>query len=267
MVSHPFWEGANLHKQQRASGKKKEKTTVTIAIPKMTQPDSALRLLAQMYARLGSRDTTHQEPYIQIRDVLYRARSQQEAHEQLTRLVEEMPDTYDQFPAQAYLLACESLEEVIQAGGSAETLMVGQTDGFRHLCLVCSQDEENFQRVRFFNGWDRRPLLKPECSGVPRSAYGRCQICQQPINPLRWVLFVFAGTDRHSKACNCGECNRAGIATLLTIYDCDRETHAVRLPHLTHIAAPSKTQCIERAIGLCWEQGWCMLNKESVLPR
>ncbi len=238
-----------------------------MTIPKMTQPDIALCLLAQMYARFGSRETTHQETYIRIRDVLYRAASQQEAHEQLTCLVEETPGPCDQFPRKAYLLACESLAEVIQAGGSADALIVGQTDGFRHLCLVCSQQEENFQRVRFFNGWDRRPLLKPECTGVPRSAYARCQICQQPINPCKEVLFAFAGTSRHPNACQCGGCNRAGIATLLAIYDCERKTHAVRLPHLTQIAAPSKTQCVERASTLCWEQGWYMLNKESVLPR
>jgi hypothetical protein len=153
----------------------------------------------------------------------------------------------------------------MQAGGSANAIVVGQTDGFRHLCLTCSQDEDNFQRVRFFNARDRRPLLKPEVGGAPRSAYAKCQLCLQPLSLLKLVLFVFTGTAKHEPSCGCQQCNRARIAYLLSIYDCDQGTLRVRLPQLEQIAAPSKAQCLERAITRCWERGWYMLNKESVL--
>jgi len=239
---------------------------MAIAIPRMTQSDEALRLLAHLYARWFMR--IHSESlidvYEQIRDVLYRASSQQDAYEQLREFAES-PSEMDDASRDAYVQAHSLVQQVMQAGGSADALIVGQTDGYRHLCLACSQDEQNFQRIRFFSPRDRRPLLKPEVWGDHRATYSRCQLCLQTINPNNLVLFTFAGTAKHDKPCHCRTCNRAGIAYLLNIYDCEWETQRVLFPALQQVVAPSKQQCVERAIKASWEHGWYMLNKDAVL--
>jgi hypothetical protein len=240
---------------------------MTMNVPRMRQDDQALRLLAQMYARWFMRTDSQRivSVYEQIRDVLYTAVNQQDAYEQLAYLAEMTPEADDSCH-EVYAQARDSVAGVIQANGSADVLIVGETDGYRHLCLTCSRDEQNFQDVPFFSMQDRRPLLKPEVSGELRSAYSMCQICRQPINPSRLVLFVLAGTEKHVKDCQCGKCNRAGIASVLGIYECARETQQVLLPHLQQVIAPSKQKCIEQAIELCWGKGWYMFNKNSVFP-
>jgi hypothetical protein len=241
---------------------------MTITVPKMRQNDEALRLLAQMYARWFMRASARAVLDVceRIRDALYTATSQQDAYEQLAQLAESASDSQRDYK-RAYERARDIVTHVIQAGGDADTLIVGQTDGYRHLCLSCSQDEQNFQRVRFFQMQERRFLLKPEVVGEKRSAYGRCQLCLQPINPNLLVLFTFAGTEKHPNACQCGSCNRAGIASLLIIYECcDKETQQVLFPPLRTVAAPSKQRCVEQAVEVCWEKGWYMFNKDTVLP-
>jgi hypothetical protein len=238
--------------------------TITITVPKMNQNDEALRLLAQMYARWFMRASA--KPVLEvcerIRDTLYAATSQQNAYERLEQLVQSASDDHKQ----AYKRACNIVAHLIQAGGGADTLIVGQTDGYRHLCLSCSQDEQNFQRVRFFHMQERRFLLKPEVEGDHRSAYSKCQLCLQPMNPGKLVIFTFAGTEKHPNGCQCESCNRAGIASLLTIYECDKETQQALVPSLCTIAAHSKPRCVEQAVEVCWEKGWYMFNKDTLLP-
>jgi len=229
----------------------------------MKQNDEALRLLAQMYARWFMRASARPvlEVCGRIRDTLYNATSQQDAYEQLARLAEGTVSDH----RRAYERARDIVAQVIQEGGSVDTLIVGETDGYRHLCLSCSQDEQNFQRVRFFQMQERRFLLKPEVGGDRRSAYSKCQLCLQPINPNTLVLFTFAGTEKHPKGCLCGACNRAGVASLLSIYECDKETQQVLFPALHQVVAPSKQKCVEQVVEVCWEKGWYMFNKDSVL--
>jgi hypothetical protein len=236
---------------------------MTITVPKMKQNDEVLRLLAQMYARWFMRASARPvlEVCERIRDTLYAAATQQDAYEQLAYLAESAQSDHKR----VYERARDIVALVIQAGGGADTLIIGQTDGYHHLCLSCSQDEQNFQRVHFFQMQERRFLLKPEVSGEQRSAYSKCQLCLQPINPNKLVLFAFAGTEKHPNTCHCGNCNRAGIASLLTIYECDKETQQVQFPLLHQVVAPSKQQCVEQAIKVCWEKGWYMFNKDTAL--
>jgi hypothetical protein len=240
---------------------------MTLRVPPMRQDDEALRLLAQMYARWFMRASTHPmlEVCEQIRDVLYTAANQQEAFEHLVHMTEMAPETEDS-PRNAYARARDIVSQVIEAGGTADALIVGETDGYRHLCLRCSQEEKNFQRVAFFNQQERRALLMPEVWGERRSAYSRCQMCLQPIHPTTLVLFVLSGTEKHAKGCRCGQCNRAGIAYQLTIYACESATQQIVFPSLHRIAAPSRAKCVEQAVKLCWEKGWYMFNKDTVLP-
>src|SRR5579859_2642754 len=194
---------------------------MAITVPKMKQNDEALRLLAQMYARwfmLASAKPVL-EVCERIRDALYAAVNQQDAYEQLAQLAQVASDSQSDH-SRAYEQARDIVAQVIQSGGSADSLIVGETDGYRHLCLSCSRDEQNFKRVHFFQIQERRLLLKPEVAGERRAAYSRCQLCLQPINPNLQVLFTFAGTEKHPNACQCGACNRAGIASLLKIYEC-----------------------------------------------
>jgi hypothetical protein len=200
-----------------------------------------------------------EEMFVQIRDVFYHARSQQEAYEQLSRFAKSITDK-ESFPWKGYHRAQSCVEQLIQAGRSADTLVVGYTDGHRSLCLLCSQDERNFQRVSFYLP-ERRLLLRPEIGDIRRASYTKCQCCREPINPQAFVLFTFGGTVRHTSPCHCNQCNRAGIAYLLQIYACEKEEQQVVFPCLQQVAAPSRKQCVERAITLCWEQGWYMLNK------
>ncbi len=236
-------------------------------LPNMVQADEALRLLAQMYARWFIRvglDESREEMYAHIRDILYNAVSQKDAHERLTQLAEGMNDTNASL-WRVCIQAQDIVQQVIQAHGSVNALVAGQTDGFRHLCLTCSQNEQNFQRVHFFNGRDRRLLLMPEIGGTNRSVYSMCQICHQPINPNKLVIFSFAGTTKHTKQCLCRMCNRAGTAFLLSIYECEPQAQRVLLPYLQQVSAPSKQQCVERAVKLCWENGWYMFNRNTIL--
>lgn len=237
---------------------------MTIMVPKMQQNDEALRLLAQMYARwfMRARARPLLEVYEQIRDAFYNARSQQDAYERLSQLAEVDLSDY----RRAYEQACDIVAQLIRAGGSADTIIIGETDGYRHLCFSCSQNEQNFQCVRFFQMQERRFLLKPEVEGERRSVYSKCQLCLQPINPNKWVLFTFAGTEKHPGGCQCRACNRAKVASLLTIYTCHKETQQVLLPLLYRVVAPSKQKCVEMAVKVCWEKGWYMFNKDTVLP-
>jgi hypothetical protein len=220
------------------------------------QQDNALALLADMYNRWFLRTNIEwkREVYEQIRDILRRFKSQQDAY---TYLVEHTPETV---ALDIYAHAIEAIRQIMASGGTIDTLVVGETDGYRHLCLSCSQDEHNFERVRFFQQQDRRFLLAPEVDDKQRSVYDKCQCCLQPIHPNRLVLFAFAGTQKHT-ACQCGACNRAGVASVVCVYGCDWHTQQVVLPALEQVIAPSKQRCIEQATTLCWEKGWYMLNK------
>lgn len=240
---------------------------VTIIVQKMKQNDPALRLLSQMYARffMWTSTPTLLEAYETIRDILSSAITQQEAYEQLQQAVQASAGS-ENLLRQRYEQAQDLVLQVIGAGGNADTLIVGETDGFRHLCFPCSQDEQNFQRISFFQKQERRLLLKPEVAGERRSAYSKCQICLQPICPNKLVLFTFAGTEKHPPRCACKACNRAAIASLLTIYEYDTQAQQILFPFLQKVTAPSKRQCLQQAIKICWEKGWYMLNKDSLLP-
>ncbi len=237
---------------------------MTVVVPKMKQEDEALRLLAQMYNRrfLHVNTSPWIDIYIQIRDILYSAATQQEACKQLMEIAQTSPVDP---PWNAYTQAHEIIQQVLLAGGSADAMIIGETDGYRHLCPKCCQDEQNIQRVRFFNTRERRPLLKPEIARERRSVYDKCQVCLQPINPGKLVIFTHAGTARHRKGCGCPQCNRAGTAYLLNIYECEQDGQRVVLPFLQQVAAPSKQKSVDQAIKQCWENGWYMFNKDSVL--
>jgi len=237
-------------------------------ISTMQQHDEALRLLAQMYSRWVMRTNAgsdREEVFMQIRDLLSTATSQHEAAAHVWQLAQSISDQ-ESAAWKIYEQAHTCVEQLIEAGGSADALIVGVTDGYRHLCLSCSQQEENVQRVLFFNRRERRPLLALEVIGTRRSATASCQCCLQPIHPDALVLFVLTGTAKHPKACRCRACNRAGIAYQLSIYTCERDTLQIVLPALQQVAAPSRQQCVELAVKLCREQGWYMFNKETVLP-
>lgn len=239
---------------------------VTITTPNMQQ-DHALRLLAQMYSRWFMRSQVGSEMenvFAQIRDVFYQAASPHEAYEQLSHFADVSEP--EGLPQKAYDQARVCVKRLVQSGGNADALIAGQTDGYRHLCLTCGQDEQNFQRVRFFDMQSRRPLLYLEVGDVPRTAYARCQLCLQPLNPQRFVLLMFGGTAKHIKPCACGQCNRAGTGYLVNIYECEKSTQQVIFPFLQQVTAPSRQKGVERAIELCWENGWFMLNKEKFLP-
>jgi hypothetical protein len=256
----------------RAEVREREKegeSSMTMAVPRMKQHDEALRLLAQMYSRwfmMMKVGSLMENIFREIRDILYHATSQQEAYEQLSRGAEAISD-HESLPWKAYDRARTCVEHLIQAGGSADTLIVGQTDGYRHLCLTCSQNEQNVQQVRFFNKQESRPLLKLEVGEGRRSTYSKCQLCLQPIYPQKFVLMTFGGTIRHGKPCDCGECNRAGTAYLVNVYECEKSTQRVLFPFLRQVAAPSRQKGVEQATQLCWEKGWYMFNKDSVLPK
>jgi hypothetical protein len=231
------------------------------------QDDEALRLLAQMYSRWQMRTnvgSVMDEVLFRIWDVLSHATSQQQAYEHLSQCAGAVSD-HQSAAWKAYERALSWMERLIKTGGSAESIVVGQTDGYRHLCLQCSQDEHNFQRVRFFNVRERRPLLAPEVGDIPRSCYARCQLCRQPLFPQKCVLLTFGGTCRHGKLCNCGLCNRAGTAYLMNIYECEQSTLRVVFPFLYQVAAPGRQQSVARAMERCWEYGWYMFNKDAVL--
>jgi hypothetical protein len=217
----------------------------------MQQQDEVLALLADLYARRFLRTDIEWkiEVYESVRDIFRRAASQQDAYEQLVRCTQntDKPALYEQ--------AVNALAQVIAAGGVIDPLVIGVTDGFRHLCLTCSADPQNVEHVRFFQPQDQRYLLAPEVRDERRSFYDRCQCCLQPLNSNTLVLFAFAGTQKHT-ACQCGACNRAGIARVLQIYALDQRNQQVLLPAVEQVVAPSKERCMQQAIRLCWQRGW-----------
>lgn len=233
----------------------------------MKQDDEALRLLAQMYSRWFMRasvDSVIEDTFFQIRDALYGATSQQDAYAQLSHCAETISDR-ESVSWKTYERARMCVMQLIQAGGSADAIIVGQTDGYRHLCLMCSQDAQNFQRVPFFAMHNRRPLLTLEVGESNRSSYSTCQLCRQPLYPQKFVLLICGGMARHGKSCMCDRCNRAGTSYLVNIYECEQRTLQVIFPSLLQVAAPSRQKSVEWAIEQCWEHGWYMLNKETVL--
>jgi hypothetical protein len=243
-------------------------STSTSIVPAMKQPDEALRLLAQAYARqarMVPMGSPEESALLPIRDMFYAANSQQEAYEYLSVLAEAISD-HEHVAWSILNQARTCVEELIRAGGSAESMIVGLTDGYCSLCLECSREEDQVQQVRFFRLSERRPLLKLEVEQERAFALSICQQCFQPIHPRRFVLFTPGGTCKHAKHCNCGQCNRAGISYLLNIYECEQITKQVILPALQQIGAPSKPQSVQRAIEQCREQGWYMLNQGKVLP-
>jgi hypothetical protein len=242
------------------------------------QADVALRLLADLYARrFQGRAPSHSDrirlarwhAYELVRNVLYQAHNQPAALQQLDELAHHVEEEHagqeeETTAWQMVVLEARALvAKLIEAGGSAQTLIAGETDGFRHLCRQCAQDESNFQRVRFFNQHARRPLLIPEVGhSGPRSLYARCQVCLQALAPVKYVVLVPAGTTRHGKGCPCHHCNQAGVAFVVCLYASDPVTHAFRLPALSQFEAPSREQAKKRALEACWQQGWYLLFGE-----
>ena len=239
------------------------------------QTDEALRLLANLYARRfqggAPSDSdrirlTRWHAYELVRDTLRQAQDQSDALVRLDHLAQHVEEEHvsqeeEATAWQGVVLDARALvAQVIDAGGNAQTLLAGETDGYRHLCLHCCQDESNFQRVRFFNHQTRRPLLIPEVrpSGR-RSMYDRCQICLQALAPVKYMVLVPTGTVKHEKRCACNECNQAGFASVVHLYESDVTTHAIRTPALLQVAAPSQHQARKRAFEKCWQQGWFLL--------
>src|SRR5260370_27496741 len=208
-----------------------------------TQTDEALRLLAGLYTRRFQwvppdqpLPRTRWHACERIRDVLYQARDQPSVLAQLVELADQVEEEHAHTPAEvaawrAYVgEASDLVAQVIQAGGSSQVLLAGETDGFRHLCLRCSQDERNFEQVRFFVQRNRRPLLRAEVNQAARSLYGRCQVCRQVVAPEKHVVLVPAGTTKHAKGGPCQECNQAGLACLVKLYGRDEQSHALLWP-------------------------------------
>lgn len=243
-----------------------------------TQTDEALRLLADLYARRfqggapssGDRiKLARWHAYELVRNTLYQAQDQPGALSQLARLSDHIEEEHVHQEAEATAWrgvvqeAHALVERLIEAGGSAQTLLAGETDGYHHLCLHCCQDEHNVERVRFFNHAARRPLLAAEIrtSGL-RSMYDRCQICLQALAPMKFVVFIPAGTIKHGKECFCKDCNQAGFASVVGLYEIDKGTHTLHLPALRQVAGPSHQQTRKRAFEECWRQGWYVLFEQ-----
>ncbi len=49
----------------------------------------------------------------------------------------------------------------------------------------------------------------------------------------------------------------------MTVYESDNATHALHLPALRQVAAPSAQQARTRAVEECWRQGWYILFKQA----
>lgn len=242
------------------------------------QTDEALRLLADLYARRfqggipSSSDRiklARWHAYELVRDTLYQAQDQPDALHRFVQLVSQVEEEHvnqeDEASAwQGVVQEAHTLvERLIKAGGSAQGLRAGETDGYRHLCLQCCQDERQFERVRFFNHAARRPLLIAEIrKSGQRSMYERCQVCLQALAPVKFVVLVPAGTIKHDKGCLCKNCNQAGFASVVALYESDNATHAMHLPALLQIAAPSAQQARKRAFEECWRQGWYLLFEQ-----
>ena len=242
------------------------------------QADDALRLLAEFYARRFQSGVPSASNRIglarwhaceQVCKVLADAQDQADARARLASLVQQVEEEHARQEAEAAAwqevvrAACTLVMNLIEAGGSARSLIVGETDGFRHLCMRCCQDEANFARVRFFNLRARRPLIIPDiCDGGRRSLADQCQICGQALAPLKYVVLIPGGTSRHGNACSCSRCNQAGLAWGVFLYECDPTTYAFRLPSLARVEAPSLVQARKRAWQECWQQGWYLLFEQ-----
>lgn len=253
----------------------------TITFPlSFRQTDEALRLLADLYARRFQRGVPPETDRIRlarwhacelVRDVLYQAQNQLDALTRLDHLAQDIEEEHISQEAEAaawqktVLDARALVAQVINAGGSAQTLLAGETDGFRHLCLHCCQDANNFQRVRFFNHRTRRLLLIPEVSNGRRSLYDRCQVCLQAVAPTKYVVLLPVGTVKHGKGCPCKQCNQAGFASVVRLYESDAITRTIRLPSLICVTAPSYQQARKRAFEECWQNGWYLLFHQPVL--
>jgi hypothetical protein len=247
-------------------------------LPRAVQPDEALLLLADFYARRvavgplsanNPLDTTAWHAYERIRDLLYQAPTQTVALEHLTHLVNQVDVVHASDREEEAVWrgsverAADLVREVLAANGSAQVLLAGETDGFRHLCRRCCQDEANFQRVRYFEHATRRPLLKAEVSNAARSLYGKCQVCEQVLVPNKLVVLVPGGTSRHYHKESCPDCNKNHVAFLAALYECAEPSLAIRLPSVASLAAPSAQQARQRALRLCWDNGWYLLSSSS----
>lgn len=250
--------------------------TQATAAPAFTQSDDALRLLAQLYARrFQGGPPSHPITLARwhacewVRNVLSQAQDQPDALrrlEDLAQQVEEEHATQEQEALawqRVVLEARDLVAQVIDAGGNVQTLVAGETDGFRHLCIRCCQQEHAVEHLRFFNHRARRPLLRAEVNNERRSLYTRCQVCWQALAPVKSVLFVPVGTVTHGHTCACRDCNQAGVAWVVHLYAYDPATHAFLLPALAQIAAPSRQQARKRARERCWQNGWYLLCQHT----
>lgn len=241
-----------------------------------TQADDALRLLADHYDRRfrggATSDPIKQarwHAYEVVRDLLSQAEDQADALSQLDDLAQHVEEEHinqaEEAEAwqQVVIDARALVERLIDAGGGAQTLLAGATDGYRHLCLRCCQDERNFERVRFFSHASRRPLLIADIrKSGQRSMYDRCQVCFQALAPVKYVVLIPAGTVKHDKGCACKDCNQAGFASVVALYERDATTGTLRIPALLQVAGPSVQQARKRAFAECWTQGWYLLFEQ-----
>lgn len=243
-------------------------------LPHAIPADEALHLLADFYARRvaagppsASRplDMAAWHAYERIRDTLRQAPGQAVALERLRRLADQVEPAHASRSEEtaswraAVGKAADRVRQVLEANGHVQVLLAGETDGFRHVCRRCCQQEANFQRVRFFDHAARRPLLKAEVSNAARSLYGKCQVCAQVLVPEKWVVLVPGGTRKHLHPGSCPECNRARVAFLAFLYECEESSLTLRVPSVATVAAPSPQQANQRALRLCWENGWYLL--------
>ena len=235
-----------------------------------TRADDALHLLAGFYARRCQMVPTNQPAPLanwraceRIYRLLEQASGLVAADEQLVELAGQIKEEHVRSPVDiAAWHACIDearglIAQVLRAGGNAQVLVAGVTDGVLHFCARCSQDEYKLQQVRNFDQHRRRVLLKAEVR--QGSLTGRCQACRQVVAADRSVVLVPVGTVKHESGCRCATCNRAGLAWLVHLYGCDDYSLAVQLPALAQIAAPSLKQARARAFALCWQRNWYVL--------
>ena len=228
--------------------------------------DEALSQLAWYYHRQflqPSLPSASRDACAWIRDQLLSASSQQAAWEQIeAHIRRDWSEPNAPFWIPLCSQAAKLVRQVMDADGSIQPLVVGITDGFRHFCLRCGQDAEKREAIRFFQERNRRWLLAPEVGMAPRAVYERCQSCLQPLAPTQVVVFVPAGTVKHLPGCTCQRCNQRALAFVLNIYACDPHTQQILLPRISQVAAASRPQCVERAVALCWRQGWYMRSED-----
>lgn len=250
----------------------------SLALPHVAQSDEALRLLADFYARrvaFGPRsvdnplDVTAWHAYERIRDTFFQAPGQVAAFQRLTHLADQVDAAHASSPEETAVWrvtmekAAGLVRQVLGANGSAQVLLAGETDGFRHLCHRCCQSEANFQRVRYFDHAARRPLLKAEVGNTARSLYGKCQVCEQILVPEKVVVLVPGGTSKHLHTGSCPDCNKRHVAFLAFLYACEERSLALRVPSVATITAPSAQQAKQRALRVCWDNGWYLLSPPS----